>query len=110
MASVNLDAQVDSLHSRVPALPAPLTLFTLRASTVATALTASIKIPLAHVKSLSFLPSNVARDNTSIAKTVVFPALLLASHASLPLNAQPAHKLDMLPIKPESVSLSVVME
>ena len=110
MASVNLDVQVDSLHSKVPALPAPLTLFTLRALTVATALTASIKIPLAHAKSLSFLPSNVVRDNTSIAKMVVFPALLLANHASLPLNALPAHKLGILPTQLESVSLSVVTD
>ena len=101
---------MDSLHSKVPALPAPLTLFTLRALTVATALTASIKIPLAHAKSLSFLPSNVVRDNTSIAKMVVFPALLLANHASLPLNALPAHKLAILPTQLESVSLSVVTD
>ena len=101
---------MDSLHSRAPAPHAPLTLSISRVLTVATALTASTKLVSAHAKSLNFHPFNAVKAFISTAKMAVFPALLLASHASLPLNAQPAHKLDMLPIKPESVSLSVVMD
>lgn len=105
---VNLAVPKESLSSKVPALPALLTLSILRASTAVTAPTASIRIASELARNLIFPLLSVVKDSTSTRIQAVCLALLPASHASLPLSAPPVPLLGSLLMLLVSVDPSAV--